>query len=1085
MLVFALVSFGQPRSLRFDNYNSTDGLSENSVFAIHKDSRGFMWFGTDDGLNRFDGNSFTVYKPNKQGTRHIPGNRVRCISETADQKLLIGFEYEGLCVLDVNNDAIARFDLPRELGSKLRSFSVYDIEKVSDSVFWIATDYGVQLFSPSVGFWGRYNKGLPAMGGLSSNSVRSIHLASSGFVWIAYQNGYVDKFDPVKKRAYSYKIGTDANLSLGEDRYGNIWVGTSGGGVVRIAPGGAMSRHTSDSTAVGTLSDGVVPAHCIVADDLGRMWIGTGRSGLNELSQQNGDENTYFFIKHRADNAGNLSIADDAILSLFFDNSGILWVGHRGGGVSKVSLYPKRFANLALTQQHKLSRNAQAICAMPNGQLWAGTQTNGIVIFDNSANKTISTYAGDGPHPLPSNDVTAISLDSSGNIWIGTNGGGLVCIEKGRTIPVSLLHVAPASGGLAATSVIAVRADAMQNIWVASPSKLFVRLHSTGIFKELPVPALRGDIILNICPDKQGYLWLCTRRSGAIYFKPQQFLENIEFVQIPPSSDGKTGLSHPTVYDIAQANNGKIWIATGGGGITIWDRTKGQADVINERNGLPTGIIRSIVEDKNGKMWMSTHRGIVSVAGKRVQVFNQEDGLMSENFIAGAEATDATGTIFFGSDRGVVSFRPDQITLSYEVPQVILNELRIFNTPVALLHDAESRKELLGPLQSKKEIQLSYLDYVFSIEFSAIDLNTPGKCKYQYRLVGFDNQWIQTDANNRIATYTNLRDGEYTFMVKASNGDGVWSKTPTSIRIRITPPYWETAWFRCMILITIFAGGFYMFNKYRTRNETQKQDLEELIAVRTRELEMQKKDLETIAAELRITNATKDRFFSIIAHDLKSPFNAFIGFTTMLRNNFAEYDDNKKMYIIDIVSQSAISMNELLTNLLNWARTQSKAVEYLPSPINLHAEAASVMHLLSSPASAKNISLHNTIDDGTLAFADPNQLSAILRNLISNSIKFTADRGTITVSACSQSGYTTVSVSDTGVGMSQEQVNNLFKIDGCYSTHGTNKERGTGLGLVVVKEFVEINHGSISISSICGAGTTVSISLPTYRNAEA
>lgn len=1082
MLVFPLVNIGQPRSLRFDNYNSTDGLSENSVFAIYKDSRGFMWFGTDDGLNRFDGNSFTVYKPNKQGIRHIPGNRVRCISETADQKLLIGFEYEGLCLLDLHSDVVTRFNLPRELGSTLRSFSVYDVEKVSDSVFWIATDYGTQLFSPSRGFWGRFNKGLPNSGGLSSNNIRSIYLASSGFIWIAHQNGYIDKFDPVQKRSYSYKTGTEANLSIGEDRYGNIWVGTAGGGIIRIAPSGTMSRHTSDSTAVGTLSDNIVPAHCIVADDLGRMWIGTAKCGLNELSQQNGDENTYFFIKHRTDIAGSLSIADDAILSLFFDNCGILWVGHRGGGISKVSLYPKRFANLAITSQYKNCHNAQAICAMPSGQLWVGSQTNGILIFDNKSNKVLSTYAGDGLHPLPSNDITAIVHDSTGNIWIGTNGGGLICIEKGKTAPDCLLKTSHSRGGLDAASIVAIRIDAMQNIWVASPSKLYIKLHTSKIFRELPIPGLHGDNIINVCSDKQGYLWICTRRSGAFYFKSQQFLENIEFVHIPPASNGKIGLSHPTVYDIIQANNGKIWVATGGGGITIWDRNNGKAEVLNERNGLPTGIIRSIVEDKSGKMWMSTHRGIVSVSGNRIQVFNQEDGLISENFIAGAKATDVHGNIYFGADRGIVSFRPDQITLNYEVPQVFLNELRIFNTPVSLLPNVDERKDLLGPLQSKQEIQLSYRDYVFSIEFSAIDLNTPGKCKYQYRLIGFDDQWIQTDANNRIATYTNLRDGEYTFLVKASNGDGVWSKTPTSIRIRIAPPYWETAWFRCLILFLIALLGYYSFNKYRSRSESQKLVLEKLIAERTHELELQKNNLEATAAELRIANATKDRFFSIIAHDLKSPFNAFIGFTSMLRNNFADYNDDKKMHILDIVSQSALSMNDLLNNLLNWARTQSKAVEYNPTPIDLHSETASVIHLLNSQASAKNITLCNAIAPGIQVFADINQLSVILRNLISNSIKFTADHGTVTISAITNSENITISIEDSGVGMTPEQVNRLFKIDECYSTYGTSKERGTGLGLVVVKEFVEINGGSINISSIFGKGTTVDIGLPIYND---
>ncbi len=1081
--MFLNIGFGQPRSLRFDNYTSAKGLSENNVFAIYKDSQGFMWFGTDEGLNRFDGNSFTIYKPNTYGERQLPGNRVRCISEASGQKLLIGFEHEGICILDLHTDVIKRYVLPQNIGNSIQSYSVYDIEKMSDTTFWIATDYGIQLFDSNRGFYEQYNMGLPDQGGLSSNHIRSIHFASSGFVWIAHQNGLLDKIDPIKHKTYCYKISNVPNQSIGEDSYGNIWIGTAGNGLVRISPRGVLSNFKPDTTSVGTLSDSIVPYHCIVSDNLGRLWVGTSKNGLNELSQQNGDESTYFFIKHRTAPSDKLSMVDNAISSLFFDNDGILWVGHRGSGVSKVSLYPKRFSNFALPSKNNFNKNAQAICPMQSGQIWVGTQTNGIVIFDNNANKSASFYSDNGKQPLKDRDITSITVDSTGNKWIGTNGGGLIYISQNNQDPIYLKEIKVEFGGFKSNQIVSLLIDNTQDLWVATPTKLYLKSKMTQVFQEMKIPEFLDDKILKLSIDKQGDIWICTNNSGAFYFNAHDFIEKNNITHISPASKNKIGISHHTVYDISQSINGKIWIATGGGGITIWDKTRGSAEVIGEREGLPTGIIRSIIADKNGKIWMSTHRGIVSVSDGRIQLFNQEDGLMSENFIAGSSAIDKEGRVYFGADNGLVSFRPDQIMLNYDVPRVILKELRIFNTPIPLLSDANKRRDLLGPLHSKEEIVLSYRDYVFSLEFSAIELNTPGKCIYQYRLMGFDDKWITTDSKNRIATYTNLRDGEYTFMVKAANGDGVWSKTPTSIRIKITPPFWETAWFRTILLAIITGSIMYFFNRYKSRIENQKTELNQQVTIRTIELESQKIELENIAKDLRVANATKDRFFSIIAHDLKSPFNAFIGFTGMLRDNFTEYSDEKKIQILDIVSQSAVSMDDLLTNLLNWARTQNKAVEYRPQSLDLHSAVNTVLHIMMGTAESKKISLFNNIENGETIYADPNQTSAILRNLISNSIKFTNLHGTVTISAERNVDMILITVSDTGVGMTDEQINSLFIIDKCQSTSGTNKERGTGLGLVVVKEFVELNGGEISINSKTNKGTTVTIALPINKKA--
>jgi len=1086
-LLLSLAGFSQPRSVKFDRYNSSDGLSENNVYAIYKDSQGFMWFGTDDGLNRFDGYSFYIYRPNDIGERHLPGNQVRCIAETPEQNILVGFQSNGLCAINRQTDNATRFVLPLEVGNEILEYSVYDIEKLSDSVYWIATDYGIYVFDPELGFKDRLLKGLPSQGGLATNKTRNIFSASTGFIWITHANGEIDKYDRPNKKAFRVQLGDYTKTAINEDSYGNIWIGSWGGGLYRITPNGQKQQYRPDSLAVGTLSDSIINYNSIATDDLGRLWIGTFSQGLNELSQQNGEDSTYFFIKHKAKHVDNMSIASDAVLSTYFDKDGILWIGHRGGGISKVNLYPKRFYNYILPAGNKIGKNIQCITNMPDGTLWVGTQTEGIYIFNQKTNRySRINNSHEKGISLQSNNVTAITPDSSGNVWIGTDGGGLSLINTKKKTATPYLLAHEAGNKKPSASISSIYIDIFGYVWIATKKTGLFMLRTgnqTAEKIELPNSTKQNINISKITVDNEGYIWLCTDQHGAFYFKPQQFTENIQFVNVSPHSETQQ-LPHQTVYDIAQTGDNLLWIATGGAGVIRYNRKERTISAITERDGLPTDVVRSVLADENGLLWISTHKGLClySPLDGQVHLFNQQDGLMTENFLNGSSCK-ADKRIYFGADEGFVGFRPDQITLNYNVPQVVLSELLIFNTPIPELPDAKERKDLFGPLYAKQNITLSYQDYVFSIAFAAIELNTPQKCTYQYKLEGFDDKWIFTDASKRIATYTNLRDGSYTFKVKASNGDGVWSKTPTEIEIEILPPFWETIWFRLFVGF-LFVSISFVYYYYREKQFAQrKETLETLVSMRTKEVQIQKAELQAQTEKLAIANTTKDRFFSIIAHDLKSPFNAFIGFTSMLKNNFSDYPDEKKLYILNLISNSAQTMFELLNNLLSWARAQSGAVDYNPEKLELRDEIENVVLLLTTPAAEKQQSLVNAISGNMTIKADKNLLSAVLRNIISNSIKFTEEHGCITISAKQNNNTVLVTVTDTGVGMTQMQLDNLFKIDTYSSTPGTKKEKGTGLGLVVAKEFVEINGGTISISSEKDNGTQVSFSVPaaTYK----
>jgi signal transduction histidine kinase/ligand-binding sensor domain-containing protein len=1072
----------QPRSVKFDRYSSAGGLSENNVHCIFRDSRGFVWLGTDDGLNRFDGYSFQIYRPNTSGQRNLPGNRLRCIAETQSGDILAGFEKNGLCLIDRATEQVRRFHIVSGTAS-VADYTVYDLCAKGDGTIWAATDMGLMLLDPYLGFIDSLAIGDLGSGGISQSNVTRMYYSRAGFLWLARSNGTLDKHDPLAGRTQSLSLGKYPGTSISEDQQGNIWVGTLGGGLIKIPPSGRMRHFRPNPETVGAISDSIIAHGGIAADEFGRLWIGTANKGLNEMPLHTARGRDYFFIKHRSKQADELSIADDAILCVYYDSGGILWVGHRGGGFSKVNLYPKKFHNFLLNTQGFISKNVQAISHLSNGDILVGTQTNGILVYNSSTNayRQILSGKSGASGGLPSPNVTAMAQDARGRVWVGTMGGGLAVLDIAAG--TSQWCVSGQACRWDARNIAALAIDRYGTVW-ASPGTeggLFFLPSGRRQFAEAQVLGhAQGTLqVSHIFSDRDGLVWLCTKMHGVFYFKPSPGGQITDLVHLP-YLPGASPMPHFTAHHICQAPDGRHWIATGGGGVLVYDIATGQHQLIGQEQGMPSGVVRALAADNTGKMWASTHKGIVSynLADGRLNIFAREDGLMTENFIAAAAATDRAGRIFFGADIGMVGFRPDQITLSYDVPKVVLTELRIFNTPVEKLPSAARRKQLMGPLDAKSEIKLSYKDYVFSIEFAAVEHNTPGKCEYQYMLEGFDDQWIHTTATSRVATYTNLRKGSYIFKVRASNGDGVWSKQPTVIKVKIAPPFWETRWFMlaAAAMLVGAAGAWLWFRD--SRYASRQQALEALIDARTKEVRLQKEKLIAQTMRLQQADATKNKFFSIIAHDLKNPFNAFIGFTSMLRDNFKNYPEQRKLQILDIVVGSAQTMYQLLDNLLSWARSQSGSIEYVPGNIQLSEQLQTSIVLLSAAAGEKNIAVNNFVHRDIIVWADMNLLDACIRNVLSNAVKFSKPEGRIDISAKLAHGHVVLCVQDYGIGIAKQKQEKLFRIDTYSSTLGTKGEEGTGLGLVVVNEFVQINGGRIWIESEPGIGTKVFMSFP-------
>ena len=487
-------------------------------------------------------------------------------------------------------------------------------------------------------------------------------------------------------------------------------------------------------------------------------------------------------------------------------------------------------------------------------------------------------------------------------------------------------------------------------------------------------------------------------------------------------------------------------------------------------------MLYAALPDQENRLWISTNNGICRLDPKEMKVkcYNVADGLQGNEFNTSAYFRDKLGTMYFGGINGLTYFTPENVRENHFKPEIVLTSVKKYNEEV--LFDQ--------PLSDLKEITFAYNDKVFSLTFSALSFYQSGLNKYKYRLLGLNDQWINLDTQREII-FNGLPSGEYLLEVLASNRDDFWTEKPLSLRIQITFPFWQTSWFYglCFSLLILLIWGYarYRTSTIRRFNELLKEQVENKtreIVNQNHEIEVQKEHVEMINEALEHSNATKDKFFGIIAHDLKAPFNSILGLTSILHEEYDNFsDDERREFIADIMNASG-SAFKLLENLLEWARFQSGKIEYQPEIIDLYNISQDTLELFYPSASAKKIKLKSELQSGTIIYADKNMVKTIVRNIVSNAIKFTYAEGTIVLSVIEMAKEIELSVSDSGLGMTPQIIGKLFDIDSPHIIKGTNNETGTGLGLILCKDFIEKNKGTLKVESAPGKGSIFRITFP-------
>jgi PAS domain S-box-containing protein len=820
--------YAQTHPPRFARLISEDGLSYNMVRCILQDNEGFMWFGTQNGLNKYDGYAFTVYRHHRSDPDSLSSSYITALYQDRSGTLWIG----TVAGLDSFSGGAAPFThypaISEEIGV---------IYEDAGGMLWIGTvGSGLFRYDRVAGQFVHYEPDAADVHGLSSEVVLSIHEDGSGRLWVGTGDRGFYAFDPAAERFVPYQeaLATPHSLShdrvtaIYEDRSGLLWIGTGSAYDVEVGglnafEGGTFAQYLHDAQNRHSLSNNHVRS--IYQDRTGTLWIGTD-DGLNVF-----DRATDRFLSYHHDPLDPHSLSDNTITCIYEDRMGTLWFGTDGAGVNKYARVKDRFARFQPNPLGPDTLSGPAIGALYEDQagvLWMGVAGEGLDRLDRRTGQFAHySFDANDPHSLSNNNVRALFQDHEGVLWVGTNRGlDRLDLASGDSFEegafTHYIHDPDDPGSLSPGAVKAIMEDHTRALWVATeePGSINRFDRSTETFTRYAHDPDDPDSFINtygvraIYEDRAGDLWLGTY-DGLVHFDRDRdgaaeggaASAGGAFTHYENDPEDPTSLSHDFVWSIYEDPAGNLWIATGEG-LNRFDRATGQFLVYTTEDGLANDNVMCILADEQGRLWLGTDGGLSTFdpATEAFKNYDVGDGLTSNEILLGACHRSETGEMFFGTLDGFNAFYPTDVQDNPHVPPVVLTAFRKFDEVV----------EFDTPLSDVDEITLSYEDNFFAFEFAALDFTEPAKNQYAYKLEGFGKDWIYC-GTRRYASYTSVPPGKYTFRVKGTNNDGLWNEGGRAINITITPPFWETWWFRILAVVMV-AGVVGVVVRNRLRN---------------------------------------------------------------------------------------------------------------------------------------------------------------------------------------------------------------------------------------------------------------------------
>lgn len=1101
LLVFCTgLANAQQRNFNIYSLSADHGLPSNDLTTVFQDSYGFLWIGSYEGVFRWDGYQFKKFSHDDQDTSSISNNIIYSIYEDSKKRLWIA-TIDGLDLYDRTTDGFIRCNI-KEKGDKI---PVNGIKEDSSGKLWLGTSSGLCLYDHDTKKSEWYVDD-------TFDTIFCLSLDSEGNVWTGTFNGGVKKFSQRTKSFQRFLSAGNVNTrnvrSILVDRSDKVWVGTFDQGLIVLDLKGKV-LNTYSNFSQKNLKNQYTISH-LYQDKNQRIWIGVGKEPLYYI-----DENMTApaaFDKTPLNSSMQTFTSASGIAE---DSFGNIWFATAGSGLFYSNVNKNVFENY-LNQPDELEglRSSIITCFHQDekGRIWIGTESSGFV-QTNDKHDSFKLYNA-ATSGLSKDAITDIKSDKDGTLWITSWSGGLMNLNPDTKKVKTFLHDPNDINSLPLNdSKVVLPEDTI--VWVGThgeglaafdkKGKRFIHHRNNNVF---PFQMNAPGWINHLYRDSKKRLWVSTY-SGLFMFDGKQLK------QFSHSNDSTT-VSSNSVNMVTEDVDGKIWIATEGG-LDAFDPASHSFIRYREKLALPQ-FLKGIVIDDNNNFWLSSNEGLLNFnpESNEVNRFDISDGIQGNSFFLKAVLKSKSGKLYFGGPRGFNAFHPDSIK-QIKVPDYFYaTELYIYN----VLQSVRTPESPLDKVLSFTEkLTLEPDQNFFSVEVAAINLYSPAKTEYAYQLEGLHYNWINLGQERKIS-FSGLDPGSYQLNVKYRGVNGEWTTGHKALAITILPPWYKTLWFKvaCALAATGFIVGIFYarVSSIKARNKMLKEEVakrthelseansylverseeiklqnerleeynheilrqSEKILQQQRHITEQNHELESTVEELQKLNKTKDHFFSILAHDLKNPISALTGISEFMKTNFLKLDKKEALQYLGSIHKSSNAVYDLLVNLLNWSRTQTRNIEYTPADFNVNELLQKTIALIESQLSNKHITLTFSCDKDITAYADYNMVDTAIRNIISNAIKFTEYNGTIAITAKAHEDIIEISIKDDGVGMDKHQLNSLFHLDKNRISVGTAGERGTGLGLVITRDFIEANKGSIAVESAIGQGTTFTVSLP-------